>query len=79
MKNAEKIGLFGRHDWLAIGTLAATTLMASSRVAIAAVTKDGGAGSPGQRVAVGTLPVKRFDIAPGRSMGRSRSMNGRPG
>jgi catecholate siderophore receptor len=65
MKHAEKIGLFGRYDWLALGTLAATTLVASSRLAIAAVAKDGGAGTSGEHAAVGTLPVKRFNIAAG--------------
>jgi catecholate siderophore receptor len=65
MKSAAKAGKFSRYDWLAMGTLAATTLMASSRLAMAAVTKDGGSGVPGQNAAVGTLPVKRFDIAAG--------------
>ena len=33
MKHAEKIGLFGRYDWLALGTLAATTLVAVGALA----------------------------------------------
>jgi len=65
MKSAGKTGWFGRYDWLAVGTLAATTFVSSSRLAIAAVTKDGGAGVTEQSAGVEALPVKRFNIAAG--------------
>jgi catecholate siderophore receptor len=55
----------GRRGWLAMGTLAAYAVMGQGRSAIAAVTKDGGAGLAGAGAPAANLPVKRFHIDAG--------------
>ncbi len=60
----EKGFLGGRRGWLAMGTLAAYAMVGSSKLALAAVSKDGkvaGAEPPPGA----NLPVKRFNIAAG--------------
>ena len=60
----EKSFLGGRRGWLAMGTLAAYAMVGSSKLAMAAVSKDGKvAGTACLRGA--NLPVKRFNIAAG--------------
>jgi catecholate siderophore receptor len=54
----------GSRSWLAVGTLAAYTVMGSSRQALAA-TKPGSEAAPGAGGPVANLPVKRFNIAAG--------------
>lgn len=54
----------GRRGWLAMGTLAAYAVVGSSRSAMAAVTKDGGASAAAGAPAA-NLPVKRFHIGAG--------------
>jgi catecholate siderophore receptor len=63
MTSVAKQGRFRGFEWLAAGTLAAT-MVSSSRLAMAAVTKDGGTGAVPQSTAA-NLPVRRFDIAAG--------------
>jgi catecholate siderophore receptor len=58
-----KVG--SRRGWLAMGTLAAYAVMGSSRGAMAAVTKDAGAGAAGAGAPAANLPVKRFHIGAG--------------
>ncbi len=48
-----------------MGTLAAYAVMGSSRGAMAAVTRDGGAGAAGVGAPAANLPVKRFHIGAG--------------
>ncbi len=48
-----------------MGTLAAYAVMGSSRGAMAAVTKDAGAGAAGAGAPAANLPVKRFHIGAG--------------
>ncbi len=54
----------GRRGWIAMGALAAYAAMGASRLAQAAVLKDGGAGGTGDPAAA-NLPVKRFNIPAG--------------
>ncbi|HZY61958.1 MAG TPA: TonB-dependent receptor, partial [Edaphobacter sp.] len=55
----------GKRSWLAMGTLAAYAMVGSTRGAMAAVTKDTGAGVAGAGAPAANLPVKRFHIAAG--------------
>jgi catecholate siderophore receptor len=64
-KAAWKTVMGGKRGWLAMGTLAAYAAMGSSRGAMAAVTKDAGAGAAGAGAPAANLPVKRFHIVPG--------------
>jgi catecholate siderophore receptor len=54
----------GRRGWIAMGALVASAAVGSSRLAQAAVLKDGGTGGSADPAAA-NLPVKRFNIPAG--------------
>ena len=55
----------GGRGWLAMGALAAYAVVGSSKLAQAAVLKDGGNGGAAADPAAANLPVKRFNIPAG--------------
>ena len=68
-KGRQKAGwtamMIGRRGWLTMGTLAAYATMGPNRGALAAATRNSGAGAAGAGAPAANLPVKRFHIGAG--------------